>query len=37
MTDIQIVAFVIAPLMGVAVGWGAALWSLYVDRPERDR
>ncbi|GJE58983.1 hypothetical protein MPOCJGCO_1069 [Methylobacterium trifolii] len=27
MTDIQIVAFIVAPLMGVAVGWGVALWA----------
>ena len=37
MTDVQIVAFIVAPLMGVAVAWGVALWSRYVDRPERDR
>ncbi|GJD45533.1 hypothetical protein AFCDBAGC_3407 [Methylobacterium cerastii] len=32
MTDIQIVAFVVAPLMAVAVGFGVTLWSRYADR-----
>lgn len=27
MTDIQIVAFIVAPLMAVAFGWGVALWA----------
>ncbi len=27
MTDVQIVAFIIAPVMAVAFGWGVALWA----------
>lgn len=27
MTEVQIVAFIIAPLMAVAFGWGVALWA----------
>ena len=27
MTDVQFVAFVLAPLMAVAVGWGDAYWA----------
>jgi hypothetical protein len=27
MTDVQFVAFVFAPLMAVAVGWGVAYWA----------
>lgn len=35
MTDIQIVAFIITPLMAVAFGWGVALWAHYADRRPR--
>lgn len=27
MIDVQIVDFIIAPLMAVAFGWGVALWA----------
>ncbi len=27
MTEIQFVAFVVTPLLAVAVGWGVALWA----------
>jgi len=26
-TDIQIVAFIVTPLMALAVGWGVAYWA----------
>lgn len=29
MTDVQVVAFIITPLMAVAVGCGVALWARY--------
>jgi hypothetical protein len=32
MADIQIVAFVVARPMAVAVGFGVVLWSRYADR-----
>ena len=27
MTDIQLLAFVITPLVALAIGWGVALWA----------
>ena len=31
MTDIQILAFVIVPIVAVAFGWGVALWARHAD------
>lgn len=35
MTDIQIVAFIITPLMALAVGWGVSLWASHVAKKTR--
>ena len=31
MTDIEIVAFIVTPLMAVAFGWGIAIWARNAD------
>jgi len=31
MTDVEIVAFIVTPLMALALGWGVAIWARNAD------